>query len=328
MDLHLVGVLESSCPCRNNYWDPESCPEPRFQSLFASMPGPSTGHNSDDLQTVIKDCSVALQRLEDMLPNFQYATRSANTPAGKERRLRALAYANGTAEVPTDDWIRDHVHRQLWRSRNEKRLVVMSRLGYTVTSKDLKTVLGTNWLNDVIIDFYLGLVAERAGQTPDGLRVHALTAHFFNVLRNRGYDAVRRWTDSLDLFAVDLVLVPIHDSDHWSLAVLNISNRSFDFYDSMGRKNWNCYQTLMAYLRKEHKDKRNLPLSPSSKWECRFMKGIPVQGNSHDCGVFVCLYAECLARGAPFNFSAKDIQRLRYIIAYEIMSGKLMDHQS
>lgn len=328
MDFRLLAVFESSCPCRSYSWDSESCPEPRFRSLSASMPGPSTGHNSDDLQTIIKDCSVALQRLEDMLPNFQYATRSANTPAGKERRLRALAYANGTAEVPTDDWIRDHIHRQLWRSRNEKRLVVVSRLGYTVTRKDLKTVLGTNWLNDVIIDFYLGLVTERAGQMPGGLRVHALTAHFFNVLRNRGYEAVRRWTDGLDLFAFNLVLVPIHDSDHWSLAVLNISSRSFDFYDSMGRKNWNCYQTLMSYLRKEHKDKRKLPLSPRDKWECRFVKGIPVQGNSHDCGVFVCLYAECLARGAPFNFSAKDIQRLRYIIAYEIMSGKLMDHQS
>lgn len=328
MDFRLVGVFESSCPCRANGWDFETCPQRRFQILVHSMPGPSTGQGLSDLVKMTRDCSVALQRLEDMVPGFHYSTRSSSTLAGKERLARAAACTNGAsaATVADDEWIRDRVQKELRRGRGDKQRVIVRSSGYTVTCKDLKTVLGTNWLNDVVIDFYMGLVAERSNEVPGSRRVHALTTHFFNVLRNRGYEAVRRWTDNVDLFSYDLVLVPIHDMDHWSLAVLNIMNRTFEFYDSMGRKNRNCYQVLMAYLKKEHQDKRKFPLTPKEKWECHYVKNLPQQTNSHDCGVFVCLYAECLARGAPFNFSGRDIQRLRYRIAFEILSGKLMSH--
>ncbi|XP_075549854.1 sentrin-specific protease 1-like isoform X1 [Dermacentor variabilis] len=328
MDFRLTGVFESTCPCRADNSNFESCPEPSFRSLVSSMPGPSTGRSMSDLLKMTQDCSVALQRLEDMVPGFHYTTRSTRTLAGKERLAKAAACTNGAgaAAVMDDEWIKSRVQKELRRGRSDKHGVAVRSYGYTVTWKDLNTVLGTNWLNDVVIDFYMGLVAERAKEVSDGLRVHALTTHFFNVLKNRGYEAVRRWTDTIDLFAFNLVLVPIHDLDHWSLAVLNITNQTFEFYDSMGRKNWNCYQVLMAYLRKEHKDKRKRPLTPDVKWECQYVKNLPQQTNSHDCGVFVCLYAECLARGASFNFSARDIQRLRYRIAFEILSGKLMDH--
>lgn len=328
MDFKVLAVIESSCPCLADHWNFESCPVFKACALASNMPGPSTSQSLSSLLKMTQECSVALQRLEDMVPGFRYKRRSMRALARKERRLRTVTCTNGTgaAATSTDDCIRDAVHRELRRSRGDEHHVVKRGWGYTVYRKDLKTVLGTDWVNDVVIDFYMGLITERAAENPEGLRVHAVTAHFFSVLRNRGYEAVRRWTDSVDLFSFDLLLVPIHDLDHWSLAVLNITNRSFDFYDSMGRKNWNCYQILMAYLRKEHKDKRKSPLVPDGKWDCQYVKGIPQQTNNHDCGVFVCLYAECLSRGAPFNFTAKDIQQLRYRIAYEIISGKLMEH--
>lgn len=269
MDFRLIGVFESSCPCRDNGWDLETCTEPRFQLLASSMP--STGRGLSDLIKMTQDCSVALQRLEQMVPGFHYSTRSSRTMAGKERLARAAVCTNGTgtATGSDEDWMRDRVQKELRRGRGDKRRIVVRSFGYSVTCKDLKTVLGTNWLNDVVIDFYMALVAARANETPGSLRVHALTTHFFNVLRNRGYDAVRRWTDSVNLFSYDLVFVPIHDQDHWSLAVLNMMHQTFEFYDSMGRKNWKCYQVLMAYLKKEHQDKLKRPLTPDVKWECK-----------------------------------------------------------
>lgn len=123
----------------------------------------------------------------------------------------------------------------------------------------------------------------------------------------------------VDLFAFDLLLMPINNN-HWSM---NMRNQT-ELYDSLGRKDWNCYQVLTAYLRKEHQGKQKCPLTPEVKWECQYVENLPQQCNSHDCGMFVCLYAECLARGTPFNFSARDIQRLQYRIAFEILSGKLM----
>ncbi|KAH7977558.1 hypothetical protein HPB49_002366 [Dermacentor silvarum] len=289
--------------------------------LVANMAGPSTGQNLSDLPKVAQDCSVVLQRLEDEMPDFNYRTWSTHSLARNEQLARAAGCTDGAGAVaPMDDKedLEDH--------QGDKHRVVVRSAAYTVTCKDLESVLDENWFNDVVIDFYMWLVAERAKEARDGRRIHALTTHFYDVLRTWGYAAVSHWTDTVDLFSFDMLLVPIHKNNHWSLAVLNIGNRTFELYDSLGRKNWNCYQVLTAYLRKEHQDKRKCPLTPEAKWQCHYVQNLPQQSNSHDCGVFVCLYAECLARGAPFNFSARDIKRLRYRIAFEIMSGKLMDH--
>lgn len=220
--------------------------------------------------------------------------------------------------------MRVRVYRELRRYRNNPQHIVARNLGYTVTCADLRTVVGTNWLNDVVIDLYLSLVAQQAvPSSGERSLVHVFTTHFYNVLHNRGYEAVRRWTESVDLFSFDLVLVPIHDSDHWSLVALRMAEQSFEFYDSMGRRNVPCFRTLMKYLREEHMDKRRKPLHPDDMWECHFVTGIPIQTNTNDCGVFVCLYAECLVRKSPFSFSARDIKRLRCRIAFEILQGAL-----
>ena len=44
---------------------------------------------------------------------------------------------------------------------------------------------------------------------------------------------VRRWTRKFDLLAFDKVLVPIHLGVHWVLAVINLRDKRFEYYDSM-----------------------------------------------------------------------------------------------
>ncbi|CAN7984496.1 unnamed protein product [Ixodes hexagonus] len=339
----LLLKSDCSCPCREDSWNFERCPARGFQALYGTMPGPSTGKSAADMLRLTRECSVALRRLEDSpevhLQNNHVprkktkgSTDSSSSSSSSLERLRSnhATQDNGCDDVQIvegagEDSLRDMVRSTIRRNRHAPQRVLVRKLGYSVTCSDLRTLLGTNWLNDVVIDFYMGLIAERANLEEGGTRVHAVTTHFINVLRNRGYEAVRRWTESVDLFDMDLVLVPVHDLDHWSLAALRMQERTFVLYDSMGRENRPCYQTLMAYLRKEHRDKKQRPLvEPEGGWGCQFAKGIPMQSNTHDCGVFVCLYAERLARNASFDFSARDIQRLRYRMAYEILTGKLL----
>lgn len=185
-----------------------------------------------------------------------------------------------------DDSLGDRVRSTIRRSRHVPQQLLARKLGYSVTVNDLRTVLGTNWLNDIVIDFYMGLIAELANRELAGTGVHAVTTHFINVLRNRGYEAVRRWTEGVNLFDMDLVLVPVHDLDQWFLATLWMQDQTFALYDSMGRANKHCYQTLMDYPRKEHRDKKQSPLGkPEGGWSCNFVKGIPMQSNTHDCGI-------------------------------------------
>lgn len=49
--------------------------------------------------------------------------------------------------------------------------------------------------------------------------VHAFNTFFFTKLKAAGYQAVKRWTKKVDVFSVDILLVPIHLGVHWCLAV-------------------------------------------------------------------------------------------------------------
>merc|ERR1712240_731718 len=51
----------------------------------------------------------------------------------------------------------------------------------------------------------------------------------------------------------------------------------------------------------------------------------PEQGNGYDCGVFVCQYAERVARRSPLNFRQKDLDRVgaREMIINELLEGRI-----
>lgn len=64
----------------------------------------------------------------------------------------------------------------------------------------------------------MNLLMERSKEK--GLpAVHAFNTFFFTKLKTAGYQAVKRWTKKVDIFSVDLLLVPIHLGVHWCLAV-------------------------------------------------------------------------------------------------------------
>jgi len=82
------------------------------------------------------------------------------------------------------------------------------------------STLNVSWMLFLsqIINFYMNLLMERSKEK--GLpAVHAFNTFFFTKLKTAGYQAVKRWTKKVDIFSVDLLLVPIHLGVHWCLAV-------------------------------------------------------------------------------------------------------------
>lgn len=82
-----------------------------------------------------------------------------------------------------------------------------------VTRNDFATLDGLNWLNDIIINFYLELIKERSEQCEDLPKVHVMNTVFLGKLLEQGYSSVRRWTRKVDIFAYDVIPVPV--SFHW-----------------------------------------------------------------------------------------------------------------
>ncbi|XP_038159109.1 sentrin-specific protease 3b [Cyprinodon tularosa] len=188
---------------------------------------------------------------------------------------------------------------------------------HVLTMDDLGTLYGQNWLNDQIMNMYGDLVMD---SVPD--KVHFFNSFFYDKLRTKGYEGVKRWTKNVDIFQKDLLLIPIHLEVHWSLVSVDIPRRTITYFDSQRTLNRRCPKHISKYLQAEavKKDQRDF----LTGWKGFFKMNVGRQNNDSDCGAFVLQYCKCLALGQPFNFGQQDMPRLRRQMYKELCHCKLI----
>ena len=52
----------------------------------------------------------------------------------------------------------------------------------------------------------------------------------------------------MDIFAFDLIVIPVHLGMHWCLATIDLKRQGVFYYDSMGGDNLACLEALLRYL--------------------------------------------------------------------------------
>ncbi|XP_065300167.2 uncharacterized protein [Dermacentor albipictus] len=108
--------------------------------------------------------------------------------------------------------------------------------GIAVHSADLRCLREGQFLNDVIIDFYLKYLLLEQLSEEVRQRTHIFSSFFYPRLTQRlnprapgqqgltpaarRHRNVRTWTRHVDIFAKDFIVVPINQNAHWFLAVL------------------------------------------------------------------------------------------------------------
>ncbi|KAL5035087.1 hypothetical protein BDV3_004546 [Batrachochytrium dendrobatidis] len=242
------------------------------------------------------------------------------------------------------DSLQDEMIKKLKLQKNQQAIVPLSKeaqmkvedamspgvellvQGFSVSicKKDIHTLKGSSWLNDEIINFYGQLCMKRSKDFPEKYpKIHIFNTFFYEKLRTQGYSSVRRWTKKVDLFSIDLIIIPIHIGMHWTCAAINFKASQFEYYDSLLGDNYLCLELLRDYLIQESNDKKKKQLDLDN-WENWIPKNIPTQQNGYDCGVFTCTFMEFLSRQAPFTFSQEDMGLIRRRIAYEILTMNLL----
>lgn len=111
--------------------------------------------------------------------------------------------------------------------------------GITITNEDFYCLNEGEFLNDVIIDFFLKyLVLEKLSEN-DRQRTHVFSSFFYKRLTQRlnrhsynneqGLESspmikrhaqVKTWTRHVDIFEKDFIIVPINENAHWFLAII------------------------------------------------------------------------------------------------------------
>uniref|UniRef100_A0A4W3H6H0 Ubiquitin-like protease family profile domain-containing protein n=1 Tax=Callorhinchus milii TaxID=7868 RepID=A0A4W3H6H0_CALMI len=194
----------------------------------------------------------------------------------------------------------------------------------TITRKDIQTLNHLNWLNDEVINFYMNLLVVRS-KTKGLPSVHTFNTFFFPKVKSDGYQAVKRWTKKVDVFATNIVLVPVHLGVHWCLAVIDFRKKTITYYDSMGGCNDEACRILLRYLKQESIDKKGKEFDTNGWTLCsKRSQEIPQQMNGSDCGMFTCKYADYITKDRPIKFTQKHMPYFRRRMAWEILHQKLL----
>jgi hypothetical protein len=235
---------------------------------------------------------------------------------------------------------------------------VVKTADYSITVGHLRTLEGTSWVNDMVINYYATLVQDLCGG-PD--EVMALGSFFYTKLAAPGgAEAAARWTNTLDVFRPRKVLMVINSGAHWTLAVLNNARERLEYYDSLGGRGDAVLDAMQDFFDAEYHEKAALmalqadvargavdaaalprkkvkrmkarcaaplPARPVALWarHAPGRAGVPQQANGFDCGVFTmqfCLYA-ALDHGLG-AVSQANMPFLRSLTQLEVLQGKIM----
>lgn len=202
-------------------------------------------------------------------------------------------------------------------------------------------------------------------QNPRRKRCHFFKSYFIsNLLTSSGsynYKHVKRWGRRVlgnDIFDLDQIFVPSKfmffpnlcllfplplfqrlqcksilsliylvvniGGLHWALAVIDMTAKTITYYDSMNGDGRVYLNGLLRYLADEHRQKKRFFLS-QEEWTLIQSNDTPLQDNTYDCGIFVCMLCDFLSLRRPLVFTQDHITRCRQRIAVSIIEGRVIE---
>lgn len=209
-----------------------------------------------------------------------------------------------------------------WNENLDKTETLTTKFGINVNRENILTLKGKNWLDDKVVNFYMGLINQQNQHDEKLPRSHCFDTFFYIALQIGGYERAKAYVRKLDIFEKDFLIFPIFQEAHWRLVSVDIKNQIITYYDSLNRDGTDILNAIKDFL-EEHATKTNFK-SETNSWKTTVFPDTPQQDNSNDCGVFACQIAKALAAGKPITVSQTQIQELRKQMCYEILKNDLI----
>ena len=201
-----------------------------------------------------------------------------------------------------------------------------------ISADNVMTLLHRHWLDDVIINGYLGLVCHKANghfepgtpSLPQSPKWHAWSSHWLTGNDDSGSWPPPAYPDA-QVQNIAHHFFPRHWVNHWLMFHLYSSDqgRSWraEFWSSLGgyrraiQEEWPIITTALSSL------SDGLDLSDI---EVESPEGQPMQQNSDDCGVLLLCAARWTCEGWPLSsIRVKDCPELRERMAVELEKWRL-----
>jgi sentrin-specific protease 1 len=209
---------------------------------------------------------------------------------------------------------------------------VQEKFNMEITTTDLECLQPLVWLNDEVINFYIKMMSERNQTSVSQPNCSIPKCHFYNSffcvkLLQDGYryKNVKRWSKraKITTMEMDKIIIPTHvHGNHWCLSVINIRDKQFEYYDSLGGSGRAYLKLLRNYIVDEAKNYSSIDLDLTD-WRDIEMDDIPQQLNGCDCGVFTLKFADYVSEDQPLTFKQEHMPYFRRRIALDIYRGEL-----
>lgn len=189
-----------------------------------------------------------------------------------------------------------------------------------LTWADVDLLRPGHWLNDSVLGFWQEFLSSAPPPEGFGGREELLfidPAAACCISSETDPEDLHDMLEPLELPKRSLVLVPVSDrtdrgsgsGSHWSLLALRAEPRQAEYYDSLGTGN-------LASATRIAENMSTMFPGLSTVRVCEAGK----QDNSHDCGVFVALFAEALCRGSsPAAVTPADAVRWRTAVRVKVL---------
>ena len=232
----------------------------------------------------------------------------------------------GRHVVPADE----PTLRHYWDSNPSEQDVVIAVIAnrknnpMEIRRRDMRTLAGTRWLNDVVINAYFWLLVRRSRDggagVPSPPKVWAHLSFFYSMLRDDGVGKVEGHSKrSGNIFELDMMVMPVHDGGHWTCGFVDFREKIIGRYDPLGGRLAGFFSNMRKYL--GHEAWATGAALNADEWTEQSICG-PMQTNDYDCGVFVCQFASCLLLGLPPHFTQGNMPGYRRSMALELGRGR------
>lgn len=159
---------------------------------------------------------------------------------------------------------------------------------------DVNLLMGSHWLNDQLISFYLEYLEKNVFQNTRGLLF--ISPEVVQCLKFVTRQEMSIFLEPLNAIGKQFIFLPLNDNNevkaggnHWSLLVFSRPESTFFYYDSLS--SGTSLRPLRPFLL-ELASAIDCPEFDVRQGDC--IK----QNNSYDCGIHVLCNVECLARRA------------------------------
>jgi len=219
--------------------------------------------------------------------------------------------------------------------------VIIHKYNIPMTRKDLCKLKVGVWVNDEIINFYVGLLRDRdeelfcrSRQDPSSLpsnyqKSFFATTFFFAKLLVQGiytYANVARWTREVDVFSLKQLLFPINiNNSHWTQLTIHMELKEIHYYDSMSGDGRMFLKAAMQWLQDESLYKRGITLNATNEWRLIQKEAhVPQQHNGFDCGMFVIMCTRAIAYDQSLTtYNQSNMPSYRKMVGRHIIRGSL-----